>query len=177
MTEEFKASLVAGLGWKWTSGTVIDDGRVRYAQPLTDADVTARAEAVWHDASAILLDGASRNLDLTALERAVFDDVLRTVFADVKGLLVVNEGGPGRLVVGGADEDAWFGCFGAPDHTVEVPPHSALVLSHRQDGWPVDGARCNLKLAAAGGDVTYSIAILGTLTSGGSSSVSTSSGG
>ena len=51
-----------------------------------------------------------------------------------------------------------------------MPPDSPLLLANRQDGWTVDDAQKNLRLAASGGDVTYSIAIVGTTTAAGSGS-------
>ena len=50
------------------------------------------------------------------------------------------------------------------------PPNGLLLLGNPQAGWPVDARRRNLQLAADGGDVTYSIAIVGTLTADASGS-------
>ena len=45
-----------------------------------------------------------------------------------------------------------------------VPPDSPWLIANTQAGWPVDSGNKNLKLAADGGDVVYSIAVLGTTT-------------
>ena len=81
--------------------------------------------------------------------------------------MVVNESTDGgELLVGGATTDRWVEPFGAAGDGVVVPADSAVLLSSRQSGWPVDEPSRNLRIAASGGDVTYSIAIVGTLTPG-----------
>jgi hypothetical protein len=173
MTDTFRAELLARLGWKRTSGSVTDEQQCKYCQPLECGDGPGQAEAAWQDADAFLLDGAARPLDLTALTRPMFDDLHTTVLVTVRAILLVNNNvAQGRLVVGRAAQHEWFAPFSAAGGMLEVPPQSAALVSNRQAGWAVDAARRNLKLAAVGGDVSYSIAILGTLTAGGSGSSS-----
>jgi len=71
--------------------------------------------------------------------------------------------------------DEWYAPFGASGDTVKVMPDSPLLLANSRDGWDVQAGNTALKIAAAEADVTYDVAILGTL-AGGSSSSSSSSG-
>ena len=98
--------------------------------------------------------------------------------SSVKALLVINEStSVGELVVGNAATDPWSEPFGADGDLIAAPPDSPILLANRQEGWEVDNANRNLKLAAAGGDVTYSIAIVGTITTSESGSGSGSGSG
>jgi hypothetical protein len=171
MAEDFSAELLAQVGWRWTSGAVIDEARVRFSRTLSNGIGADQAEAVWYDLEAVLADGGERIVDLTALRRWVFEDELLTALATVRALVVVNQStGPARLVVGGAASDEWSAPFGAAGDKLVLPPDAVLVLAAPRAGWPVDAARCKLRLAATGGAATYSIAVVGTLTLGGGSS-------
>jgi hypothetical protein len=164
MNDVFQAEIAASLGWRWTSGTTSDAGQLRYAGPLATGSQACQAEAVWHDEHALLLAGAARNLDLTALTRALFDDMLSTVLTAVKAILIVNDPtSTGRLFVGPAAQKGWSGPWAGTGNWLEVPPDGVLLLGGRQAGWPVDASHCSLRLAASDGDVDYSVAILGTL--------------
>jgi hypothetical protein len=55
-------------------------------------------------------------------------------------------------------------------------PQSPLVLANVRDGWDVAPGSTDLAIAAAGGEVTFDVAILGTLAGSESSSSSSSSG-
>ncbi len=160
----FKAELTARAAWEWNSGAV-DDAKLNYVELLTHGPEANQAEAVWHLEDIELLEGNSTTYDLTALARSVFDDTLTTTLLLVKSILVVNQStSGGKLLLGGAAADEWSECFGADGDSAEVPLGSPLLLSNRVCGWEVDDTHKNLKVAAVGGDVTYSIAIIGTTT-------------
>lgn len=171
----FQAHLTASLGWRWNDGAV-DASRLGYAESLLDGSDDNQAEAVWHVEDQTLLDGTSTTLDLTNLTRTVLEDLHTVTFTQVRAVLVVNLAtGSGELIVGGAASDEWSAPFGADGDLLAVPPNSPLLLANRKTGWDVDDTNKNLKLAASGGDVNYSIAIVGNLTATGSSSGSSSS--
>ncbi len=166
----FKADVKASVGWNWNEGAV-DNDRLDYAQWLLEGNGADQAEAVWHAEDQTLLDGASTTLDLTSLTRTVLGDSLTVTFLTVKALLIVSQDSSvGELVVGAAAADEWSEPFVADGDQLAVPPDSPCLLGNRQTGWTVDNANRNLKLAASGGDVTYSIAIVGTITASGSGS-------
>ncbi len=170
----FNSEIIAHLGWDWDEGAR-DDDRLPYEKRLLDGHGFNQAEAIWHLEDQTLLDGASVVYSLDRLERIVLGDTLTIDLTEVMALLIVNQStSGGRLIVGNAPGDTWWEPFGAIDDTVEVPLDSALLLTNRRDGWFVGtssssgaviaaGLR-NLQLAALGGGVTYSIAIIGTLT-------------
>jgi hypothetical protein len=166
----FKAEAKASVGWNWDDGAV-DNRRLDYAKQLLEGNGPDQAEAVWHAEDLTLFDGDSITLDLTALTRVVLGDLNTLTLLTVKVLLVVNHGtSEGELLVGGADTDAWAEPFGADDDQIAVPPDSALLIGNRRDGWPVDDARKHLRLSAVGGDVDYSLAVVGTTSAAGSGS-------
>ena len=166
----FKAEVKASVGWNWSDGAV-DNDRLDYAQRLLDGNGENQAEAVWHAEDQTLLEAASTTLDLTALTRTVLEDTHTVTFLTVKALLIVNlSSSEGELLFGGAASDEWSEPLGADGDQVAVPPDSPLLMANRQAGWNVDQTNRNLKLAASGGDVTYSIAIVGTTTAPGSGS-------
>jgi hypothetical protein len=170
----FKAEVKVSVGWNWSEG-VVDNDRLAYAQRLLDGNGENQAEAVWHAENQTLLEAASTTLDLTSLTRTILADTHTVTFLTVKALLIVNQSSSGgQLLVGGAAGDEWSEPFGADGDQVIVPPDSPLLLANRQTGWNVDDANKNLKLAAGGGDVTYSIAVVGTTTAPGSGSGSSS---
>lgn len=166
----FKAEIRASAGWNWSDGAV-DNDRLDYAERLLDGNGDNQAEAVWHAEGQTLLEAESTTLDLTSLTRTILGDTHTVTFLTVKALLIVNRGtSGGELLVGGAATDEWSGPFGADGDQITVPLDSPLLLTNRQAGWNVDAANKNLKLAATGGEVTYSIAIVGTTTAAGSGS-------
>jgi len=166
----FKADLRASAGWSWSDGAV-DSGRLGYAKQLLEGNGDDQAEAVWHAENQVLPDGDSTTLDLTNLTRTVLEDLHTVTFVKVRALLLVNlSTDVGALIVGGAGADEWSAPFTADGDQIRVPPDSPLLLANRQLGWDVDDSHKNLRLAASGGDVTYSIALLGNLTADGSGS-------
>ena len=166
----FKAEVKASVGWNWDDGAV-DNDRLDYARQLLEGSGNNQAQAVWGAEDQLLLDGASTTLDLTCLARTVLGDTLTVTFLTVKALLIVNQStSGGELVLGGAAADEWSEPFVADGDQITVPLDSPLLLGNRQAGWEVDDSNKNLKLAASGGDVTFSIAIVGTTTASGSGS-------
>lgn len=166
----FKAEIKASLGWNWSDGAT-DNRRLDYVRQLLDGNGDGQAEAVWHAEEQTLPEAASSTLDLTELTRMILGDTHTVSFLTVKALLIVNHGnGDGELLLGGAEEDEWSESFGADGDQVVVPPDSPLLLAGRRNGWTVNASHRNLKLASLAGDVTYSIAIVGTTTAGQSGS-------
>jgi hypothetical protein len=155
------------IGWVWVEG-VTDRGAVDWAQYFDDGDDEIEANASWHADSITLADGNTTTLDLTALTRTVLGDTLTTSLMSVKGILIVNETEDlnANLIVGGAASNAFAYPFGYDTDTVIVPPDSPMLLCNRRWGWFVDGTHKNLKLEASGGDVTYSMVIIGTTSLG-----------
>lgn len=166
----FKAEIRASIGWIWDDGAV-DSSLLEYAKLFPEGHADGEAEAVWHVEDQSLAEGGAVVLDLSALAREVLGDTLSTCLLRVKGLLVVSgSASAGRLVLGSAGGAEWSAPFGADGDTLEVLPDSAALLVNRQEGWPVDDSNKLLRMAAAGGGVVYSIALIGTLSADGSGS-------
>ncbi|MGA2619840.1 MAG: hypothetical protein ABSF26_19680 [Thermoguttaceae bacterium] len=166
----FKAELRASIGWNWNQGA-LDTARLDYTKQLQEGCGSGQAEAGWHADQQTLDSGAADTLDLTALHREMLGADHTTTLVRVKGLLLLNDGSStGRLAVGGAGQAEWSAPFGADGDSLVVPPDGAVLLVNRQDGWPVDDSHKLLKLAAVGGNVTYSLALVGTLNATGSGS-------
>jgi hypothetical protein len=167
MADLFAGQIAAELGWKWTGedGSTVDRGSLRATSRLTDGTDADEAEAVWHVEDASLLNSASSTLDLTALTRTLFGSTHTTTLVTVRALAVVNDAASeGNLVIGDAASDAWTGPLGASGDTLIIPPGGSAFIHAPSAGWEVTASAKDLKLAAAGGDVTYSVAIIGTLT-------------
>ena len=166
----FKGEIRTSIGWNWNDGAV-DNDRLDYAKQMLEGNGAGEAEAVWHDEDCLLGDGASSTVDLTELQRTVLGDINTVTFLKVKALLIVSHSdSEGDLLVGDAASDEWSEPFGADGDQLIVPAGSPVLLANRNTGWPVDASNKNLKLAASGGDVSYSIAIVGTTTAAGSGS-------
>ena len=166
----FKAQIKASLGWDWNEG-LRDNGRLEYAKDLADGAGDNQADAVWSARQQTLAVGQAITYDLAAMTRTILGATHVVALTAVKAMLVVNETlDGGELILGGADDDPWSEPFGTEDDRVIIPPQSALLLSSRRSGWPVDSAARNLRIAASLGDATYSIAMIGTLAMADSSS-------
>jgi len=165
MADTFKAQIQASFGWEWKAANdnPADNHRIYYAETLTDGADEHEGEAIWWEEGTELSEGATRTLDLTALTRTIFGDTLTTTLVRLKGILIIVTSEDGQLLVGGAAANEFYYCFGASGDRVYCPADSVLCLTARRCGWMVDASHKNLKLAALDGDVTYSIAILGTL--------------
>jgi len=174
MADACNAEIIARVGYKWTTGhddEIVDDESLKYSEKLADGSGDNQVEGGWSDLDATLLDGASVTYDLTTLSRTVFGDTVTVTFATVKALQIVNTAtSGGRLIIGAAAANEWSAPFGSDGDTLHVELDSPVLLGCRKAGWDVDATNKNLKLTASGGDVTYSITIVGTITGGGSSS-------
>lgn len=164
MPSDFQGELLAQLGWRWTDEAVSDESLLRYTRRVGSGAAPVEAEAVWYEQNVTLADGVPRTLDLTALQRWLFDDVLQIALVSVRALMVVNHSAAAAcLTVGGAAGDEWSGPFADAGQRLVVPGQGVLLLAAPAGGWPVDAANRHLRLAASGGTVSYSIALLGTL--------------
>lgn len=160
----FQGEIKAVVGWNWDAGA-LDSARLDYSKRLYPGSGDKRAEAVWHIEDQILLAGETVTFDLTALSRDVFGGSMTLTLLAIKALLIVNlSDDQAELVVGGAASDTWWEPFFSAGDQVVVPRGSPLLLSNRRDGWLTDTSNKNLKLAAVGGNVLYSMAIVGTTT-------------
>ncbi len=161
-----KAQLRAYLGWEWVAGAR-DADSLAYTKAFVDGNDSGEIEGVYSLDDVVELSAAATTYDLTALVRNVLGDATHTTtFVTIKGILIVNTStaaGAGTLPAGHAAANEWSAPFGADGDIVEVPPDSPLLVANRQCGWLVDATNKNLKIAASGGDVTYSMAIIGAL--------------
>ena len=160
----FKAELRTSLGWNWDDGAA-DNRRLDCVAQLLEGNGSGQAEAAWISEDQTILDAASLTLDLDALTRTVLGDQLTVSFETIKALLIKNaDTSTGNLVVGAAATNEWSATFGAVGDTLIIPPDGLLLTSNRDAGWTVDATHKILKLAASGGDLSYSIAVVGTTT-------------
>lgn len=159
----FKAQLKLYLGWEWEEGAQDKDNQDLDYTLLDGTDIN-QAEAVFHQENVTLLDGNSTTYDLTALSRTVLGDTLDVTLITVKKILAVNESESGELIIGGAAANEWSEPFGADGDTAIVPPQSPWFWGSLRCGKEVDGTNKNLKIAASGDDVTYSLVIIGLVT-------------
>lgn len=170
---ELRTTMDARIGWKWTDGAV-DESNLKYKEVLADGFDDNEAQIVWHLEDQELASGASTTWDLTALTREILGVDHTSMLGSVKVLFVVSKNASdGTLLVGAADYDVWWAPFNSSADTIEVPPDSPLLLVNRENGWAVtkelssssssgeSGADRMLKVTASGGDVTYSIVIVG----------------
>lgn len=171
MGTTFQAEVIAKLGWKWESEGVIDNAKIEHATKINDGFNWNQAEAVWYLNSTTLADAASITYDLTNLTRTIFDDTQVVTFIDIRAIIIKNETlTEGTLTVGAAAANEWSAMFGADGDTIKVEPKSVFEITNELDGWDVDATNKNLKIAAAGGLTTFSIAIIGATSAGASGS-------
>lgn len=164
----FRADFKAQCGWAWDSGAR-DENRLAFAASLSEGTDADQAEAVWHAEDQRLVEGASVTLDLAWLAKAVFGDVVYLALSGVRGLMLVQTEGAGRLVIGGDTETPWNGPLADADQAV-VEPGGMLLAVHRRGGWAVDDAHRRLRIAAEGGEAAFSLVLVGTVTPASSSS-------
>jgi len=169
MTTTLHSTVQARLGWTWRdragSAWIVDSNRLESRIDLADGTGRRQADAVWHAYDQVLGEGQSVNIELDGLEQNLFGGAVVIRMARVKALLIVNKNssGPGYLHIGGAQVDEWYAPFGGPGGTLKVMPDGLVLLTNCSDGWIVDAQHAVLRLAAAGGSVTFDIAVLGTL--------------
>jgi hypothetical protein len=178
MTTTLRSSIKAQLAWTWHDrvgmSRITDSNRLQFDKDLPDGADADQADAVWHVEDQTLAEGQWTILELDALELGCFGDTIVIPFSKVKAILIVhrNTGTGGHLLLGAAATDEWYAPFGASGDTVKAMPDSPVLLSNSRAGWDVTFDSRALKIAAVGGDVTYDVAILGTLAGGSSSSSS-----
>lgn len=161
----FTGQLKVYTGWEWEDGAK-DANNLSYVKTFADGVGVNQAEAVFHVDSEELLDSASTTYDLTNLNRQVLGDPdYNITFITIKQVVIVNESTSGELLVGAAASNEWSEPFGDDGDQVSVRPDSPLVLASYRCGWEVDDTTKNLKIQAVGDDVTYSMAIIGTVNS------------
>jgi hypothetical protein len=169
MTTTLRSKIQSELAWTWTDHVdtlpVVDSNRLRAVVDVPDGSGTGEANAVWHASDNTLSNGQSTIYELDGLTQNLFGSSVQINMNTIKAILIVNKNtsGVGFLLVGGAAANAWEEPFGAPGDQVKVPAGSPLLLTNTQDGWSIPTGQTDLKLEAAGGTVTYDIAILGTL--------------
>jgi len=180
MTTTLRSSITAEIGWTWRDqvGTslITDSNRLRHHKDLSDGAEVDEADAVWHVEDQALVAGESTTVELDGLEQSRFGDTITIPLSKVKSVMIVNKNtsGGGYLLVGAAAADEWYAPFGASGDTVKVMPDGSLFLNSLRDGWDVEADSAALKIAAVGADVTYDVAVLGTLASGSGPSSSSS---
>ncbi len=171
MADTFNAEVLARLGWNWVSAGVTDSDKVDHNTRFTTGFNWNEAEAAWKLGSVTLADAASIIYDLSNLTQQRFGDTQVIALIDVRAILITNETvGEGTLIVGDAGANEWSEMFGADGDTIKVEPNSPFLIANKLDGWDVDATNKNLKLTASGGEVTYSIAIIGATSAGASGS-------
>lgn len=133
-----------------------------------------QANRMWQDTNRLLSSAASENIDLYDLGAidiggGAGKDALgqAQLLAEVVGILIVNESASaGSLLIGGeGSAAAWNSILNASDTAVIGPIKPGGMFFISSPGDPAfavaDAANHLLKLEASGGDVTYSIYVLG----------------
>jgi len=163
------AKILARFAWNWSDGAT-DNTKLEVDKNLSLGPEQSQAQAVWHVEDEVLLSGNSVTLDLTALVRTVLGASLTTALVGVRGILIYSsDASVGTLLVGASGGNEWHDPFATSGQALSIPPDGAAMVAAPLLGWPVDGSHKLLKLKASGGDVTYSIAIIGTTSSSSSS--------
>lgn len=176
MATTLSSTIHAQLGWTWRDRSggflIADSNQLLFKRDLPDGFAANQADAVWRAVDQSLSAGQSMLLCLGALEQPIFGDTITIPMTRIKAILVVNKNtaGDGYLVVGAAEIDQWAAPFGMTGDTVKVMPSSPLLLANVRDGWEVEFGSEMLKIEAAGADVLFDIAILGTTQAGASGS-------
>lgn len=178
MTRQLLVDIKSEINWSWLDDTpglqYVDNNLLRQNFSYDNGTGVNQADRVWHVADA-LAGGAHADYDLTALDVDVFTSQLTITMAAVKAILLVNQSETNSLRLGGAASNPWQGPFGAPTHTLEVPPGAPLLLVNRVSGWAVSGSGKVLRLLNEGLTATaYSLVIVGRDVATSSSSSSSS---
>jgi hypothetical protein len=176
MATTLSSTIHAQLGWTWRdragSFLIADSNQLLFKRDLPDGSAANQADAIWRAVDQSLVAGQSMLLCLGALEEPVFGDTITIPMTRIKAILIVNKNtvDDGYLVVGAAGIDEWAAPFGMIGDTLKVMPASPLLLANVRDGWEVEFGSEILKIEAAGGDVLFDVAILGTTQGGASGS-------
>ena len=159
------------VGWKWISGTATDSDNILTNIIISDGSGSGEADGSWNSDPVTLLSGTTTTYDLTALPKILFGASVEYEFSRVISLVIkVDSTSTGTLVVGGASSNTWIGPFADTSDKIQIEPNSNWYVDALNSGWTVSGTVKNLKLEASGGDVLYTLAIVGnpTLTQSGS---------
>jgi len=161
----FNGNSRALLGWKWVDDTLTDAQSNSKTQTISEGSGSGEGDASWSSIDAQLLDTATVEYDFTALP---FDSLgvtgtrsFRTIIAI---LISSSSDSTGGLQIGGASTNQWQGPFIDTSDKISLEPGSQYLHTEYNEGWPVSSSVKNLKLEAGGGDVTYTIAVVGVLT-------------
>ena len=179
MTTTLRSTIQAELTWTWTDHVdtlpIVDSNRLRTTIDMPDGFDSGQADAVWHLSDQSLSVGQSIVYELDRLPQDLFGSDVEIPMIAIKAILISNKttSGTGTLLVGGAATNAWEEPFGTAGDQITVPPGSPLLLANTQDGWLIPIDQTDLKVEAIDDDVTYDIAILGTLSTPQQSSSST----
>lgn len=153
------------LSWTWgqhgTSASTSFNGVMREKKQFTYGTLSGEADAVWYNEDASLSRDSTEILALNCLKMQMFTEEITISLNTVRVLMVANRGDSGTLIIGASDSSAWNGPLGAGE-TLTLPPGSVLFLLHPTSGWAVSSTAYQLKLAASGANVTYSVGLVGT---------------
>jgi hypothetical protein len=171
MADTLAVDIKASLSWLFSEAldlsSINDNGKLDYAQSLTDGVGADQADVLFHDQRTVG-NGANDDLDLTALSHSIYGSAVAFSFAKVKGILVINLSTTASdvLRVGGAGAGAAFATpfNGSDTAQVEVPADGCLLLVNKKNGWTVTGGTGDvLRIQNPGGAaINYRIVIVGT---------------
>jgi hypothetical protein len=170
MPDTLAVDIKASLSWLFSEAldlsSVNDNGKLDYAQSLTDGVSADQADVLFHDQRTVA-NGASDDLDLTALSQSIYGSSVTFSFAKVKGILIINLSTTASdvLRVGGAGAGSAFSTpFNSDaDAQVEVPADGCLLLVNKKNGWTVtSGTGDVLRIQNPGSaSINYRIVIVG----------------
>jgi hypothetical protein len=173
MPDTLAVDIKASFSWLFSEvlnlNNVNDNGKLEYAQSLTDGVGADQADVIFHDQRSVG-GGTNEDLDLTSLVHSIFGSLVTYSFAKVKAILVINLSATAAdvLRVGGAGAGVAFATpfNGSATAQVEVPAEGCLLLVHKKNGWTVTaGTGDILRIQNPGGSaISYRIAIVGTRT-------------
>jgi hypothetical protein len=171
MPDTLAVDIKASFSWLFSEAlnlnSVNDNGKLEYAQSLTDGVSADQADLIFHDQRSVG-GGTNEDLDLTALVHSIYGSIVTYNFAKVKAILVVNLSTTAAdvLRVGGAGAGSAFATpfNGSATAQVELPADGCLLLVSRKNGWAVTpGTGDVLRIQNPGGSaIAYRIAIVGT---------------
>jgi len=176
MAISLRSTILAQIGWTWNDQendvTMTDSNKLVSSQELSSGTGTNQADCVWHEESQVLAIGESTTWELDALTKSFFGDTITIQLLTIKAILILNKTATsgGTLVVGGASSNQWYSAFNAADNKVKIEAGGLLLMSNPGDGWAVSAGSTDLKIESTGGNVTYDVAIIGTMNAAGGSS-------
>src|SRR5262245_53336958 len=135
MPDTLAVRIKASFSWLFSEilhlTNVNDNGKLEYAQSLTDGVSADQADVIFHDERSVG-GGTNEDLDLTALIHSLYGSVVTYSLARVKAILIVNLAATASdvLRVGGAGAGLAFASpfNGNVTAQVEVPADGCLLL-------------------------------------------------